>query len=159
MLLLRLRSRLLLRLPPSPFGQRLGVRRRRSPRLRPRTRRLGVPPEQYIASLKGQVWVLNQKKAKALHDGNTKDAESFQRQINRLWGKMKRAEDRLRQSGSRRWNAQHGVFGRRIRLLTTSRPSLSEQVLPTHLGGRCKNLRRKLTSIKKHQVSTCGWLM
>jgi hypothetical protein len=67
-----------------------------------------LPLPDYITSLKKQVNVLNQRKAKAEHNGKTKDAESFQHQINRLWGMMKRAEERLRQSGCRRWNNQHG---------------------------------------------------
>ena len=67
-----------------------------------------VPPDQYIASLKKQVRVLNQRKTKAKHDKKPEEAERFQRQINTLWGKMKRAEDRQRQNGSRRWNNQHG---------------------------------------------------
>lgn len=67
-----------------------------------------VPPEQYIASLKKQIKDLNQMKVKAKHDGKTKDEDSFQRQINSLWGKMKRAEKRLRQSDARCWNAQYG---------------------------------------------------
>ena len=78
------------------------------PKAQPKDKKAWVPPDQYIASLKKQVNVLNQRKAKANRDGKTKDAESFQRQINTLWGKMKRAEERLRQSGSRHWNNQHG---------------------------------------------------
>ena len=46
--------------------------------------------------------------AQAERDDQTKNADRFQRQINSLWGKMKRAEERLRQSGCHRWNAQHG---------------------------------------------------
>lgn len=71
-----------------------------------------LPLPDYIASLKKQVKDLNQRKAKAEHNGKTKDAESFQRQINRLWWMMKRAEERLR---APKWlsSLQQVIFARK----------------------------------------------
>lgn len=78
----------------------------KKPRDAPKKKRL--PPKEFIASLKRQLKVLRQRKAKAERDGKTKDAESFQRQFNRLYGMMMRAEERLRESACLRWNAQQG---------------------------------------------------
>lgn len=79
-----------------------------APKGAPKKRR---PLPDFIASLKRQIKVLNERKAKAERDGNHSRAEDLQRQINRLWGMMKRAEERLRQSGCRRWNAQQRRTG------------------------------------------------
>lgn len=81
---------------------------KKKPKAQAKAKKPWVHPDKYIASLKGQVRVLNQRKAKANRDKKPEEAERFQRQINTLWGKMKRAEQRQRQSGSRRWNNQHG---------------------------------------------------
>jgi len=92
-----------------PIGPN-GFKKKKKPKAQPwgapKKRRL--PPKEFIDFLKKQVEVLNHRMRKAKRDNKSKEAEDLQRQINRLWGKMKRAEKRLLQSGCRRWNAQQG---------------------------------------------------
>lgn len=91
------------------YGKMKRAEERLSPEeLNAHQEKLNARQKKIVEVLKQKVDILNQRKAKAERDGKTKDAESFQRQINLLWGMMKRAEERLRQSGSRRWNNQHG---------------------------------------------------
>lgn len=82
--------------------------KKKKPKKKPKAqpKRAWLPRDQYIASLKRQVEVLKQRMAKAKRDNKPEDAESFQRQINTRWGKMKRAEHSQRKSACRRWNAQ-----------------------------------------------------
>jgi hypothetical protein len=95
--------------PIGPNGKPNGFKKEKKPKAQPwGAPKAWLPPDKYIAFLKGKLKVLNHEMHKAKRDNKSKDAEDLQRQINRLWGKMKRAEERLRQSGCRRWNAQQG---------------------------------------------------
>jgi hypothetical protein len=99
---------------PAPAPTKSPWTKVRAKKKKPKAKKARLPLPDFIASLKKQIKVLNQKKAKALRDGKTIDAESFQRQINRLWGMMKRAEERLRKSGCRDWNARKGGLRKEV---------------------------------------------
>lgn len=101
------------------YGKMKRAEERLSPEeLNAHQEKLNARQKKIVEVLKQKVDILKQRKAKADRDGNTKDAESFQRQINRLYGMMKRAEKRLRQEALNNWNnqqrrtaTQHGRTG------------------------------------------------
>ena len=89
----------------SPWTK-VGRKKKKKPKAQ--AKKVLLPLPDFIASLKKQVKVLNQKKANALRDGKPKDAQYFRQKIYLLRGMMKRAEERQRQEALDNWNTKQG---------------------------------------------------